>query len=194
MAVTEHRVPPPVSPGSDRKASHDGYTARSCHTRRIIRSQTRCPRVTLGCWRCGRLLTRPKLPRPLTSNCLLHKGIEVFLFFICKHVGRCFVLDYSFSSLRRKACLSPPFPIAPLHRRSCCVKATAKAGRSKPGPWPILRIGRRPTSTPCGGYSAVLSWWRLKTPLRSSAACHTALSPPSLGADAAWAQTLHSAT
>jgi len=93
----------------------------------------------------------------------------------------------SSSSFRMKACISQPFPSAPLHRRSCDAKATAKADRSKPGPWPISRIGRRPNSTPCGMYAGALSWWHLQTPVRGSAASRMALSPPSEVPCAAWA-------
>ena len=41
----------------------------------------------------------PKLPWPLTSNCLLHKAIESFSSFRRRHVGLYFVLALEFYTL-----------------------------------------------------------------------------------------------
>jgi hypothetical protein len=42
------------------------------------------------------LLSIRNYPEPLTSNCLLHKGIEPFSFFRRRHVWLCFVLASGF--------------------------------------------------------------------------------------------------
>lgn len=77
------------------------------------------------------------------------------------------------------ACTSRPPPTAARRPPSCCARGIARAARSSSARWPTCRTGiRRWSSTFASCSRAAWRWSRPPRCSRSSARCHTGMSPP----------------